>query len=80
MICIKDGRVQIQGDPDELFDELIKLYVTIVQDDGLMLVNEAAMKRAIKVIKDKDYSIQDINAFKVGGVDKKDEFKEKWGG
>lgn len=80
MICIKDGRVQIQGNPDELFDELIKLYVTIVQDDGLMLISEAAMEQAVKVIKDKEYSFKDIRAFKAGGVDKKDEFKEKWGG
>lgn len=80
MICIKDGRVQIQGDPDELFDELIKLYVTIVQDEGLMLISKAAMEKALKVIKDKEYSIKDIKAFKVGGVDKKDEFKETWGG
>ena len=77
MIKIDGYRVKINGDDKELFENLLKLHVMIIQDPWLMEINEAAMKAAVEVIKEKAFKIRDVKSFKVAGQDMTDEYRKK---
>lgn len=77
MIKIDGYRVKIDGDGKELFENLLKLHVMIIQDPWLMEINEAAMKAAVEVIKEKAFKIRDVKSFKVAGQDMTDEYRKK---
>lgn len=77
MIKIDGYRVKIAGDVEDLFGNLLNLHVAIMQDPGLMEINEAAMEAAAVVIKEKAFGIRDVKSFKVTGRDMTDEYRKK---
>lgn len=77
MIKIDGYRVKIAGDVEDLFENLLNLHVTIMQDPGLMEISEAALEAAAMVIKEKAFEIRDVKSYKVAGRDMTDEYRKK---
>lgn len=77
MIKIDGYRVKIAGDVEDLFENLLNLHVAIMQDPGLMEINQAAMEAAVEVIKEKAFEIRDVKSFKVAWRDMTDEYRKK---
>lgn len=77
MIKIDGYRVKLAGDVEDLFENLLNLHVVIMQDPGLMEINQAAMEAAVEVIKEKAFEIRDVRSFKVAGRDMTDEYRKK---
>lgn len=79
MICINGNNVKISGSPDQIFEELAILKVSIAQDESLMQIDQLATDEAIEVIKRKAYGFPEVRKFKVHGENKTDEFRKKNG-
>lgn len=77
MIKIDGYRVKLAGDVEDLFENLLNLHVAIMQDPGLMKINQAAMEAAVEVIKENAFEIRDVKSFKVAGRDMTDEYRKK---
>ena len=77
MIKIDGYRVKLAGDVEDLFENLLNLHVAIMQDPGLMEINQAAMEAAVEVIKEKAFEIRDVKSFRVAGRDMTDEYRKK---
>lgn len=79
MININVTDVKIAGNANEILYELTALKISIMQDEGIMEIDQEAMKQAIQVYKDHDYRFPEVRKFKVHGQDKTEEFKKKQG-
>ncbi len=79
MININGTDVKISGNANEILYELTVLKISIMQDEGLMAIDQEAMEQAIQVYKDHDYRFPEVRKFKVHGQDKTEEFKKEQG-
>lgn len=77
MININGTDVKIAGNANEILYELTVLKISIMQDEGLMAIDQEAMEQAIQVYKDHAYGFPEVRKFKVGGQDKTEEFLKK---
>ena len=71
--------MKIAGNANEILYELTVLKISIMQDPGLMAIDQEAMEQAIQVYKDHDYRFPEVRKFKVHGQDKTEEFKKEQG-
>lgn len=76
MININGTDVKILGNANEILYELMALKISIMQDEGLMAIDQEAMEQAIQVYKDHDYRFPEVRMFKVRGQDKTEDFKK----
>lgn len=77
MININGTDVKISGNANEILYELTVLKISIMQDEGLMAIDQEAMEQAIQVYKDHDYRFPEVRKFKVHGQDRTEEFKKQ---
>lgn len=77
MININGTDVKIAGNANEILYELTVLKICIMQDEGLMAIDQEAMEQAIQIYKDHDYRFPEVRKFKVRGQDKTEEFLKK---
>lgn len=63
MININGTDVKIAGNANEILYELTALKISIMQDEGLMEIDQEAMKQAIQVYKDHDYRFPEVRKF-----------------
>ena len=76
MININGADVKIAGNANEILYELTVLKICIMQDEGLMAIDQEAMEQAIQVYQNHDYRIPEVRKFKVPGQDKTEDFKK----
>lgn len=76
MININGADVKIAGNANEILYELTVLKISIMQDEGLMAIDQEAMEQAIQGYKDHDYRFREVRKFKVHSQDKTEEFKK----
>lgn len=76
MININGTDVKIAGSDNEILYELIVLKITIMQDPGLMAIDQEAMEQAIEIYQNQDYRFPEVRRFKVHSQDKTEEFKK----
>ena len=76
MININGTDVKIAGNANEILYELIVLKISIMQDPGLMAIDQEAMEQAIEIYQNQDYRFPEVRRFKVHSQDKTEDFKK----
>lgn len=76
MININGTDVKIAGNANEILYELTVLKISIMQDPGLMAIDQEAMEQAIESYQNQDYRFPEVRKFKVHSQDKTEEFKK----
>lgn len=77
MININGTEVKIAGSANEILYELIVLKISIMQDPGLMAIDQEAMEQAIEIYQNQDYRFPEVRRFKVHSQDRTEEFKKQ---